>query len=391
MKTILLSGNTALSYAVKQLDVDVVSAYPITPQTTMVEKLSEYVANGELNAEFIPVESEHSALSSVLGASAAGARVFTSTSSQGLLLMHEIMFIAAGLRLPIVMGVADRAVSAPINIWNDHSDIMAQRDSGWICFFAESAQESYDRTIQAYRIAEDENVHLPVNLNFDGFILTHTYEPVTTLDDDMVLKYAPKKRRRLVLDPDRPMTFGGLGSPEYYFEAKYQAIKALESSLKTIIEADKEYERISGRGYGLYKAYMTEDADTILVSLGSVGGSIREVVRRMRRDGLKVGALSLKLFRPFPAKELAEALSKTNSVIVLDKASSPGAIGGPLFLEIQASLKSFDVNVPAIDIIAGLGGREIGPDDIRIMFNKGLKVAAEKKVDKILDFVGVYL
>ncbi|MCX8188992.1 MAG: ferredoxin oxidoreductase [Nitrososphaeria archaeon] len=391
MKTILLSGNTALSYAVKQLDVDVISAYPITPQTTMVEKLSEYVANGELNAEFIPVESEHSALSSVLAASAAGARVFTSTSSQGLLLMHEIMFITAGLRLPVVMGIADRAVSAPINIWNDHSDIMAQRDTGWISFFAESAQESYDRTIQAYRIAEDENVHLPVNLNFDGFILTHTYEPVTPIEDELVLKYAPKKRRKLVLDPNNPMTFGGLGSPEYYFEAKYQAIKALENSLKTIIGADKEYAKISGRGYGLYNAYMTEDSDTILVSLGSIGGSIREIVRRMRRNGSKVGSLSLKLFRPFPAKELAEVLSKTKSIVVLDKASSPGAIGGPLFLEIQATLKSFDLNVPVIDIIAGLGGREIGPDDIRLMFNRGLKVASEKKVDRLLDYVGVYL
>lgn len=391
MKTILLSGNTALSYAVKQLDVDVISAYPITPQTTMVEKLSEYVANGELNAEFIPVESEHSALSSVLAASAAGARVFTSTSSQGLLLMHEIMFITAGLRLPVVMGVADRAVSAPINIWNDHSDIMAQRDTGWISFFAESAQESYDRTIQAYRIAEDENVHLPVNLNFDGFILTHTYEPVTPIDDELVLKYAPKKRRKLVLDPNNPITFGGLGSPEYYFEAKYQEIKALENSLKTIIEADKEYKRISGRDYGLYNAYMTEDSDTILVSLGSIGGSIREIVRRMRGEGAKVGSLSLKLFRPFPAKELAEALSKTKCVVVLDKASSPGTIGGPLFLEVQATLKSFDINVLAINIIAGLGGREIGPDDIRLMFKKGLKVASDKKVDKLLDYVGVYL
>ncbi len=391
MKTILLSGNTALSYAVKQLDVDVISAYPITPQTTMVEKLSEYVANGELDAEFIPVESEHSALSSVLAASAAGARVFTSTSSQGLLLMHEIMFITAGLRLPVVMGIADRAVSAPINIWNDHSDIMAQRDAGWISFFAESAQESYDRTIQAYRIAEDENVHLPVNLNFDGFILTHTYEPVTPIDDELVLKYAPKRRRKLVLDPNNPMTFGGLGSPEYYFEAKYQAIKALEGSLKTIIEADKEYERISGRGYGLYNAYMTEGSDTILVSLGSVGGSIREIVRRMRGEGAKVGSLSLKLFRPFPAKELAEVLSKTKCVVVLDKASSPGTIGGPLFLEVQATLKSFDINVPAINIIAGLGGREIGPDDIRLMFRKGLKVVSDKKVDKLLDYVGVYL
>ncbi|MEM3403070.1 MAG: ferredoxin oxidoreductase [Nitrososphaeria archaeon] len=389
MKTILLSGNTSLSYAVKQLDVDVISAYPITPQTTMVEKLSEYVANGELNAEFIPVESEHSALTAALAASAAGARVFTSTSSQGLLLMHEILFITAAMRMPVVMGIADRAVSAPINIWNDHSDIMAQRDAGWICFFAESAQEAYDKTIQSYRVAEDENVHLPVNLNFDGFILTHTYEPVTTLDDEEVLKYAPKKIRSLVLDPKSPYTFGALGSPEYYFEAKYQAVKALEDSFDAIVKADKEYKKISGRGYGIFNAYMTDDADTILVSLGSIGGSVREIVRRMRRDGAKVGSLSLKLFRPFPAKQIVDTLLKTKSVVVLEKATSPGAISGPLHMEIQASLKTFDVTIPAINIIAGLGGREIGPEDIRIMFNKGLKVASQKRVDTIMDYVGV--
>jgi len=389
MKKILLSGNTSLSYAVKQLDVDVISAYPITPQTTMVEKLSEYVANGELDAEFIPVESEHSALTAALAASAAGARVFTSTSSQGLLLMHEILFITATMRMPVVMGIADRAISAPINIWNDHSDIMAQRDAGWICFFAESAQEAYDKTIQAYRIAEDENVHIPVNLNFDGFILTHTYEPVTTLDDEQVLKYAPKKVRPLVLDPKKPYTFGALGSPEYYFEAKYQAVKALENSFETIVKADKEYGDISGREYGIFNDYMTEDADTILVSLGSIGGSVREIARRMRRDGAKVGSLSLKLFRPFPAKQIVDALSKAGSVVVLEKATSPGALAGPLYMEVQASLKTFDAKTPAINVIAGLGGRDIGPEDIRVMFNKGLKVASQKRADEIMEYVGV--
>jgi pyruvate ferredoxin oxidoreductase alpha subunit len=389
MKRLLLSGNTAVSYAVKQLDVDVVSAYPITPQTTMVEKISEYVANGELNAEFVPVESEHSALTVALTASASGARVFTSTSSQGLLLMHEIMFITSSLRLPVVMGIADRAVSAPINIWNDHSDIMAQRDTGWISIFAESAQESYDRTIQAYRIAEDDRVHLPVNLNFDGFILTHTYEPVVTVDDEDVSKYAPRKTRSLLLDPRTPLTMGGLGSPEYYFEAKYQSIKALEESFPTIVDADREFERISGRKYGIFNSYMTEDADTILLSMGSIGGSIREIARRMRGEGSKVGSLSLKLFRPFPSKEVADLLSQAESVVVLDKATSPGAIGGPLFLEIQSCLKSFDVQVPAMNIVAGLGGRDIGPDDIRSMFERGLKIAHTKRVDKIQDYVGV--
>jgi pyruvate/2-oxoacid:ferredoxin oxidoreductase alpha subunit len=389
MKRLLLSGNTALAYAVRQLDVDVVSAYPITPQTTMVEKISEYVANGELNAEFVPVESEHSALTAALAASASGARVFTSTSSQGLLLMHEIMFITSSLRLPVVMGIADRAISAPINIWNDQSDIMAQRDTGWISIFAESAQESYDKTIQSYRIAEDDSVHLPVNLNFDGFILTHTYEPVITMEDVEVLKCAPKNVKT-ILDPKVPITVGGLASPEFYFEAKLQSVKALEDSFPIIVKADKDYGKVSGREYGIFNNYMTEDADTILISMGSIGGSIREIVRRMRKEGEKVGSLSLKLFRPFPAKEIMQALSNAKSVVVLDKATSPGAIAGPLFLEIQASLKSFDMSAPAMDIIAGLGGRDISPEDIRIMFNKGLKIASLKKADKIMEYVGVY-
>lgn len=389
MKKFLFSGNTALAYAVKQLDVDVVSAYPITPQTTMVEKISEYVANGELNSEFIPVESEHSAISAAIAASASGARVFTSTSSQGLLLMHEILFIAPPMRLPVVMGIANRAISAPLNIWNDQSDIMAQRDTGWISFFAESAQESYDRTIQAYRIAEDESVHIPVNLNFDGFILTHTYEPVTTLESEEVINYAPKKNRKITLDPKAPITMGGLASPEYYFEAKYQAIKALENSFGTILEADKEFEKLSGRKYGILNAYMTDDADTVIVSLGSIGGSVREVVRRMRDEGSKVGSLSIKLFRPFPSKEVVDVLSNTKSVVVLEKATTPGAIAGPLFLEILSCMRVFGVSTPVLDIVAGLGGREIGEKDIRIMFSEGLKVASTQKVDSVLEYVGV--
>jgi len=228
-----------------------------------------------------------------------------------------------------------------------------------------------------------------VNLNFDGFILTHTYEPVTTLDDEQVLKYAPKKVRSLVLDPKKPYTFGALGSPEYYFEAKYQAVKALENSFETIVKADKEYGDISGREYGIFNDYMTEDADTILVSLGSIGGSVREIARRMRRDGAKVGSLSLKLFRPFPAKQIVDALSKAGSVVVLEKATSPGALAGPLYMEVQASLKTFDAKTPAINVIAGLGGRDIGPEDIRVMFNKGLKVASQKRVDTIMEYVGV--
>ncbi|MEM2955197.1 MAG: hypothetical protein QXM25_00580 [Nitrososphaerales archaeon] len=334
----LLSGNLAIAYAIKQLNVDVVSAYPITPQTTIIEKISEYVAKGELKANFMLVESEHSAISACLSAAASGARVFTSSSSQGLLLMHEILFITSALRLPVVMVVANRSVSAPINIWNDHGDIMPQRDTGWIQFFVESAQEAYDKVIQAYRIAEDHQVRLPIMINMDGIVLSHTYEPVYPLSDSEVASFSPWNLSLKRLDPDDFLTIGGFCYPDYYFETRYQSSKALEDSLPIISKVDKEFGKLSGRSYGLVSPFKCNDADTILVSMGSISTTIRATVKKLREKGEKVGMVSLRLFRPFPLNELIKSIKNAKAIGIIDRALSPGAVAGPLFTDVTSAL-----------------------------------------------------
>jgi pyruvate ferredoxin oxidoreductase alpha subunit len=384
-----LSGNYAVAYAVKQVDVDVIAAYPITPQTTMVEKLSEYVANGELNAEYVPVESEHSALSVVTAAAAAGARVFTSTSSQGLLLMHEILFITAALRLPVVMAVANRAVSAPINIWNDHSDAIDQRDTGWIQIFAESSQEAYDTMIQAYRIAEDLRVRLPVMVNFDGYILTHTYEPVDTLPDEYVREFTPRIKPPFRLHPDEPVSIGTLAPPDYYYEVKYQEINAIENSLPIIEEVTKKDGELSGRYDNVAEPSFVKDADVILITMGALSGTARYVVKELRKHGIKAGLIKLRVFRPFPAKILIDLIRDAKVVGVVDRAVSPGAVGGPVFMEIAAAMKLFGVNVPLMNFIAGLGGRDVTSRDIKYMFDELQSVALTGKLKRFVYYVGL--
>lgn len=384
-----LSGNYAVAYAVKQVDVDVIAAYPITPQTTMVEKLSEYVATGELQAEYVPVESEHSALSVVTAAAAAGARVFTSTSSQGLLLMHEILFITAALRLPVVMAVANRAVSAPINIWNDHSDAMDQRDTGWIQIFAESSQEAYDTMIQAYRIAEDLRVRLPVMVNFDGYILTHTYEPVDTLPDEYVREFTPRVKPPFRLSPDEPVSIGTLAPPDYYYEIKYQEVNAIENSLPVIEEVSKEYGDLSGRYYSTAEPSFIEDADVILITMGALSGTARYIVKELRRHNRKVGLIKLRLFRPFPAKILIDLIRDAKVVGVVDRAVSPGAIGGPVFMEIAAAMKLHGIDKPIINFIAGLGGRDVTPNDVKYMFDELQYALTSGKPKKFIYYVGL--
>lgn len=384
-----LSGNYAVAYAVKQVDVDVIAAYPITPQVSMVEKLSEYVADGLLDAEFIPVESEHSAISVVTAAAAAGARVFTATSSQGLALMHEILFITSSLRLPVVMAVGNRALSAPINIWNDISDSMAQRDTGWIQFYAESAQEVYDTMIQAYKIAENSEVRLPVMVNLDGYILTHTYEPVYVLPDEVIRSFVPRVDPPYKLHPDNPIAVGTLGPPEYYYEIKYQQIKAMEDSLRVIKKVANEYYKISGRLYKPLEPSFTDDADTILISIGAVSTTSRFVVKRLREKGMKVGLLKIRLFRPFPYKELIDIISNAKAIGVMDRAVSPGAIAGPLYLEVAASVKYSGINPLLIDFVAGLGGRDIRVEDIELMFRILSKIAKRGRVEKPVEYIGL--
>ena len=366
-KRLPLSSNYAVAYAVKDSDVDVVAAYPITPQTTVVEKISEFIANGELDAEMIHVESEHSALSAVVGASAAGARAFTATASQGLELMHEVLHIASGLRLPIVMTIATRALSAPISIWNDYSDLMNTRDTSWVTLIASTAQEVYDTVIQAFRIAEDPDVLLPVMVAYDGYIMSHTYEPVLVPEDNApILEYAPKNYNRLRLDPERPISIGTLAGPEWYYEFKYQQVVAMKRALEKAREADREYGRRFGRSYGLVESAYTEDAEVVLLAYGGLYGTVLEAVEDMRSKGLRVGAVRLRLWRPFPAEDLHKAVGSAKMVVVLDKAISYGArIAGPVAMEVMTSYYG-DPDAPSVlSVIVGIGQRTVTERTIR--------------------------
>src|SRR5512136_644392 len=320
-----MGGNEAVAYAAKQADVDVVAAYPITPQTIMVERFSEYVANGEVDTEFVCVESEHSAMSACVGASVTGARVMTSTASQGLALMHEVLYVASSLRCPIVMMVANRALSAPINIHGDHSDMMGSRDCGWIQIYAENDQEAYDYTIQAFKIVEDSRVQLPVSVNLDGFIITHCVEGVDIAEDDVVAKFVQTRTPVFSLDPKKPITFGALCFTDYYYEFKRQQVEALSHVNEVLTRVAKEYKSITGRSYGVLDTYGMEDAEAAVVCLGSTAGTAREVARKMREQGKKVGVMKIWLYRPFPIDEVKATLKNAKAVAVFDRAISFGA------------------------------------------------------------------
>ncbi len=366
----IMAGSKAVATAVKLCDVDVVAVYPITPQTPIAEYIAELVANGELKAEYIKVESEHSALSACVGASAAGARTFTATSSQGLALMHEVLFIASGLRLPIVMVNANRALSAPINIWNDQSDSMASRECGWIQFYVETNQEALDSVIMAYKIAENKDVLLPVMINMDGFVLTHTYEPVVVPDKEVVDEYLPKYEPLVSLDPENPVTMGAIADPNYYMEFKYSQVKALEDSKDIIKKEQEEFYKKFERKYDLIEEYKTENADIILVTLGSVAGTIKDVIDKHEN----VGLVRVRLYRPFPKEELIEALRGAEVVGVIEKNVSPGIGGGALFNDIKSVLYGKS-SAKIISFVAGLGGRDIPPWDIE----KAIEICRDAK------------
>jgi len=388
-KIIGLSGDEAAAYAAKQSKVDVVAAYPITPQTIIVERFSEYVANGEVETEFICVESEHSAMSACIGASLTGARVFTATCSQGLALMHEMLYIASGLRCPIVMAVTNRALSAPINIHCDHSDMMGSRDCGWIQVFCENVQEAYDWIIQAFKLSEDLDVLLPTAVNFDGFTISHSMEDVKVLEDEDVEKFLSTRKVKYKLDPNEPMTFGALTLPDYYFEVKRQQEEAMKKAYEKYINVVKEYEKLSGRSYNYLHEFMLEDAETAIVCLGSTAGLVRQIAKKLRNEGKKVGVLKPWLFRPFPSKEIFKALENVKSLAVLDRTLSFGAPFGPLCSDIVATLFNEEKIIPVVNIIYGLGGREITPTEIKEIFNLGLKAAKTGKIEEKVKFVGV--
>ena len=385
-----LSSNYAAAYAVKMADVDVIAAYPITPQTHIVEKLSEFIANGELNAEMIHVESEHSAMSASIGASAAGARVFTATASQGLELMHEILHIASGMRLPIVMAVAARALSPPINIWSDYSDIMNARDTGWVIYIVSSAQETFDTIIQAYKLAENKEVLLPVMVGFDGFVLSHTFEAVDLPEEEEVRKFIPKQVTWYTLDPDNPVTLGPLGPPEWYYEFKYQQVVALRKALEVARQVDEEYSKVFGRKYGLVEPYKLDDAEIAIVAYGALASTAKAAVDEARKNGLKVGLLRIRLFRPSPIDDIVKYLENVKAVGVMDRAIAFGApYGGPVFADILESLymKGVDVNISSF--ILGIGGRPMYLHDVLTVIKKVKEIADSGRRSIETYYIGV--
>lgn len=394
-----LNGDEAVAYSQKQVDPDVVAAYPITPQTIIVERFSEYVADGEVTTEFVAVESEHSALSSCIGASSAGARAFTATAANGLALMWEMTYIASSLRLPIVMAIANRALSGPINIHNDHSDSMGARDSGWIQIYCENSQEVYDACIEAWRMAEHPDVLLPVMVCLDGFTLSHTMENVLTLTDEAVKSFIGERefitveghagKAELRLDPENPLTFGPLDLQDYYFEHKMQQIEAMKYALKVIPEVDAEYAKLSGRSYDFLHPYRIEDAEVVLIGLGSTMGTVRYVVDQLREEGIKAGLIKMRIFRPFPVEELKKLVKNIPVLGILDKAASFGAPGGPLYEEIKTILYDEPEKPLVVDYIHGLGGRDTSPHMIRGIYDKLLEIRALGEVPEPVNYVGV--
>ena len=383
-----MNASEAVAKAVMQSNVDFISAYPITPQTIIVERLSDLVAAGGTRAKFINVESEHSAMSACVGASLAGGRAFTATSSQGLALMHEVLYLAAGLRCPIVMAVANRAISAPINIHGDHSDMMGSRDSGWIQLYAENAQEVYDWVIQAYGIAEDDRVALPMSVNMDGYVITHSVEPIALMEDSVVSKLLPPRQPQIKLDPEKPVTIGTLTLPDFYSEFKRQQEEAMRMVPEAFTEVTKDFEQLTGRRYAALVPYALEDAKVALVSLGSASGTIRYVARNLRKKGLPVGALKVALYRPFPHEEISKLLENLDVVIVLERALSPGAHCGPLASDIVCSLYNRSEQPRVLDVVAGLGGRDLSPEGIEQIYRAGLE-ATSKPTGLEMEFVGV--
>jgi pyruvate ferredoxin oxidoreductase alpha subunit len=387
-----LDGNTAVANAMRQINPDVVAAYPITPQTSTVQAFADFVADGLVDTEFVCVESEHSAMSACVGASAAGARVMTATAANGMALMWEILYIAASNRNPIVMSLVNRALSGPINIHCDHSDSMGARDSGWLQLYSETGQEAYDNIIQAVRIAEHPDVLLPVMVCQDGFITSHGMERVELYDDADVSSFVGEYRPQWpLLDLERPKTYGPLDFYDYYFEHKRQQVEAMEKALPVVLDVAAEFNARFGRSYELFETYELEDAEVAIVALNSTAGTIKFVVDQLRNEGLKVGLLKPRLFRPFPAQELVDALAHLKAIAVMDRSISFGIMdnGGPLFSELAAAFYVYGPRVPMVEYVYGLGGRDIQAHEIEGVFRDALKIAETGEIERQVTFLGV--
>lgn len=385
-----LSGNEAAATAMKQINPDVVAAFPITPSTEIPQYFSTFVANGTVDTEFVAVESEHSAMSACIGAEAAGARAMTATSANGLSLMWEMIYIASSLRLPIVLSLVNRAVSGPLNIHCDHSDAMGVRDSGWIMLFSENNQEAYDNTLMAHRIAEHKDVMLPLMVCQDGFITSHAIENIELVEDDKVKEFVGEyKPEHYLLNKEEPIAVGPLDLQAYLFEHKVQQAEAMKRAKQVILEVAKNFEKMTGRSYGLFEEYQLEDAEIAIVCMNSTAGTTKFVVDNLRKKGIKAGLLKIRVFRPFPVDEVAKALSHVKAIAILDRADSLNAAGGALFEDVTSAMYVNNVHVPAVNYVYGIGGRDTKAEDIESVYTDLLEIVKTNKIDNPYRYLGL--
>ena len=385
-----LSGNEAAATAMKQINPDVVAAFPITPSTEIPQYFSTFVANGAVDTEFVAVESEHSAMSACIGAEAAGARAMTATSANGLSLMWEMIYIASSLRLPIVLSLVNRAVSGPLNIHNDHSDAMGVRDAGWIMLFSENNQEAYDNTLMAHRIAENEKVMLPLMVCQDGFITSHSIENIELVEDEKVKEFVGEYHpKHYLLNQNEPIAVGPLDVQSYLFEHKAGQAEAMKNAKQVILDVAKDFEKMTGRKYGLFEEYKMEDAEVAIVCMNSTAGTTKAVVNKLREQGKKVGLLKLRVFRPFPVDEISEALSNLKAVAILDKADSLNAAGGALFQDVTSAMYVNKKQVPAVNYVYGIGGRDTRADEIEKVYNDLFEIVDNGEVKKPYRYLGL--
>lgn len=385
-----LSGNEASATAMKQINPDVVAAFPITPSTEIPQYFSTFVANGQVDTEFVAVESEHSAMSACIGAEAAGSRAMTATSANGLSYMWEMIYIASSLRLPIVMSLVNRAVSGPLNIHNDHSDAYGVRDSGWIMLFSENNQEAYDNLLMAHRIAEHKDVMLPLMVCQDGFITSHSIENIMLEEDSEVKNFVGEyKPEHYLLNRKEPMSIGPLDLQAYLFEHKAQQAEAMRKAKDVILEVSKEFENWTGRHYGLFEEYKLDDADIAIVCMNSTAGTTKFTVDKLRAKGIKAGLLKVRVFRPFPSEEIAKALAKVKAVAVLDKSDGLNAAGGALFTDIASGMQVNKISVPTVNYIYGIGGRDVPTESIESVYEDLLKIVETGNIENPYRYLGL--
>ena len=385
-----LSGNEAAAIAMKQINPDVVAAFPITPSTEVPQYFSTFVNNGQVDTEFVAVESEHSAMSACIGAQAAGSRAMTATSANGLSLMWEMIYIASSLRLPMVMTLVNRAVSGPLNIHNDHSDAMGARDSGWIQLFSENNQEAYDNLIMAHRIAEHKDVLLPLMVCQDGFITSHSIENIELIEDEKVKEFVGTyKPAHYLLNNKEPIAVGPLDLQHHLFEHKKQQADAMRNAKKVILEVAADFEKMTGRKYEFFEKYKMEDSEIVIVCMNSTAGTAKYTADRLREKGIKAGVLKVRVFRPFPAEEIAEALKGQKAIAVLDKSDSLNAAGGALFEDVVSGMYTNGINVPTVNYVYGIGGRDTTVDDLEKVYTDLQKIAESGKVENPYRYLGV--